>query len=265
MANKFFNRILGKPLESDGKYKEKESHDTDNIVDLRKRLIRLIVDHFGQEYGRTEPYTEIFVIWVDNKKPQYQSLVRMKEFEGFLRKELRRRQLGAASEAKIEFKADNLPKGTDYLELKNDEIDGGIFIQRKEETEHPGQVSTRANISVLNKRGSLAKRNYPLDVSRQREYNIGRGDGNDNHIIILEQDTEHPENEYVSHCHAKIVFVEGNGFCLQTRNIKKRTIIKRNNNRFADITDIHSRISLKNGDEIELGKNVSLLFKEIID
>lgn len=238
------------------------------MIDWQSYLITLIVEYFNFSFGKEESFTGTFVIWVGNSNPQYQSLVHEQNFEKNLRNELENRQLFAASNAKIDFKTENPPQDAGYLELKNDKI-SDIYIQRIEKEVEPEETNTitKARISILNNRGSLMQEEYILDATKQTEYNIGRGEGNYNNIIIRENDSEHTENGYVSSRHAKIIFIERQGFCLQSRNDNNRTIINRNNQRFAKITKTESKTPLKNNDEIELGypeKKVCLLF-EIIE
>jgi len=254
-----WNKFLGKPEETE----EEKPSGFDNISDFRKSMLSLIVEHFKYSLGK-EAFAESFVIWVNNGVPQCQSEIREKDFEKSLRTALENRQLWAASRAKMVFKAENPDTAAGFPELKNDKI-AGIFIQRIDPSEKTGgKIPTKAKISVLKNRGSLAETEYFLDAAGQTEYNIGRDDDNDNHIVIRESDPEHSENVYVGRRHAKIVFVEDCGFCLQLRKENHRTIIKRNTQRVADITETNTKRLLKNKDEIELGKKVSLLF-EIIE
>jgi hypothetical protein len=260
MLRRIWNWLLGKPAESKKKTMKDEPSTPDNVIDGQKKLINLIVKHFGYSYGK-EVFTETFVIWIGNNNPQGQSLVRETDFEKSLRTELENCQLWAASKMKITFKTENPPQNAGFLELKDDST-ADVFIQRVEKPTET--VQTKAKISILNDKGSLAKKEYRLDAAKQTEYNIGRGENNYNHIVILENDINNKENDFVSHGHAKILFEEKKGFFLQSRNENNRTIVNRNNQRFADIPNTTIKILLKNNDEIELGKAVGLLF-EIMD
>jgi hypothetical protein len=257
-ANKFMNWLLGKPAET----AEKPDMVTDNIVDCQSNLINLIVEYFRFSFGREEPFTESFVIWVGNSNQQYQSLVREQKFKTLLCLELENRQLFAASKAKIDFKTENPPQ-------KFEKITTGVYIQflvkNEKIVENPKDVCTKAKITVVKGKGSLMKTKYILDAEKQLEHNIGRGTGSNNHIVIKENDLANSEiNSQVSHQHAKIIFIVGKGFYLQSRNETNRTIINRNHQRFDDLTDLNKQVLLQNNDEIELGKSVCLKF-EIID
>ena len=123
-------------------------------------------------------------------------------------------------------------------------------------------VFTKAKITISNGKGSLMQEEYILDAAKKTEYNIGRGEGNYNHIVIKENDPGHYEtNSRISRDHAKIVFVAEKGFFLQSRNETNRTIINRNEQRFADLKDLNAKSLLRNDDEIELGKSVCLRFQ----
>lgn len=236
----------------------------DNIVDVRQKTINLLVEFFNFSFGE-ESLSGNYVVWVSNKKPQLQSMVRKVDFMNSLQLELENGQLWAASKAEIIFKTENPPQDAGFKELKDDENkESGIFIQWIEENE-PTVVMPRAKLFISNNKGSLVKEEYLLDASKQTEYNIGSNrEANKNHIEIDFYDEQNENNERVSLVHAKIVFVADRGFYLQSRNEKNRTIINRDNQRIADLTDLNSQVLLKNNDEIELAKSVCLRF-EVID
>lgn len=269
MVNKIWNsvlniwhKLLDTPNEEMSKTTKKtEQTASDNVVDARQQIIDLLVKYFNFSFGKKEPFAESFVVWIDNSNSQYQTLVREVDFAKSLQTELENRQLFAASKAEIVFKTENLPQDANFEELKYDSGEkSGIFIQVKEFS-----VAARAKISISNNKGSLVKKKYILDASKQTEYNVGSNrETNDNHIIIDFHDEQYPENQRVSLVHAKIVFIADKGFYLQSRNEGNRTIINRDNQRFDDLSDLNKKTLLQNNDEIELGKSVCLRF-EVID
>jgi len=269
MLNNLKHWILGTPPEERTEKpkvkKEKQPTNTDTVVDWQQNMIDLIVGYFNSLRGKEE-FNESFVIWVSHNNPQCQSIVADEKFGKALQTELENRELTAASKASITFKTENPPQDAGFYELKNETI-SGIFIQRIENSvEIKPTVSELAKITVSKGKGSLMQNEYTLDASKKIAYNVGRGENFNNHIIIndSENDPKYEINCQVSREHAKIVFVPKKGFYLQSRNVTNRTIINRNNERFADLVDLDTKTLLQNNDEIELGKAVCLTF-EIID
>jgi len=261
MLKKLWNFVIG-ALET-----EKPVVTHNNRVDAKKELRDAIVKYFIKKFLTQKNFTDTVRVWISDMQPEYQSYIRNEEpeFKNELCTELDNRQLNAISKAKIEFKTEN-PSQEELA--KSAQIAKGVYIQllaKEEVIEKLKDVYTKAKITLVKGKGSLMKTKYMLDAEKQPEYNIGRGTENNNHIIIKDDDTANSEiNNRVSRQHAKIVFVSGKGFCLQSRNESNRTFINRNNERFDDLTDLNKKTLLQNNDEIELGKSVCLRF-EIID
>ena len=136
----------------------------------------------------------------------------------------------------------------------------------------------QAEITALKNYGSLKMDRYELDSLSIEElpskrYNIGAGEYPDlsgrfrcNHIAI-DDDPEsegYERNKHVSRTHAYIRYNPDNGFMLQaepegTVKAGMRTRILRENMEI-DVDDIVPQ-PLRNGDCIELSKNVRLIFK----
>lgn len=140
--------------------------------------------------------------------------------------------------------------------------------------------SGRAEISIMNNYGSLKKEKYILDSEEietlpSRRYNIGVGEYPDlngrfrfNHIAVDDDPgcSGFERNKYVSRTHAYIRFSAGDGFLLQaepegTTKAGMRTRILRADS-VIDVDDIVAQ-PLKDGDCIELSRNVRLIFKTI--
>ncbi|MDR0815138.1 MAG: FHA domain-containing protein [Bacteroidales bacterium] len=254
MANKLTNWLLGKPTVT-----TKETVIHDNPVDAKKELRNAIVAYFRNSFQTEKEITGTFVVWVRDSQARYQDYVRTDSFKNDLYTELDNRQLNAISKVKIEFKTENPPQ-------EFEKITNGVYIQflakNKKIIENPKDVCTKAKITAVKGKGSLIKFEYVLDATVQTEFNIGRGEGGYNHIVIKENDLKNSEiNNRVSRQHAKIIFVVGKGFSLQSRNETNRTIINRNNRRFDDLTDLNKQVLLQDNDEIELGKSVCLKFE----
>jgi hypothetical protein len=251
MLKKLLNSLIGKP-------------ETNNVVDAKKELRDAIVMYFNQKFLGQKIFTDTVVVWISDVQPEYQSYIRSGEieFKNDLCTELDDRQLYAISKAKIVFKTENPPQ--EFTKIAD-----GVYIQLFAENEgirKLQEVCSKAKITIVKGKGSLMKGKYILDAEKQTEYNIGRGVENNNHIVIKDNDPANSEiNNRVSRQHAKIVFVTGIGFCLQSRNETNRTIIKRNNQRIDDICDLFRKLPLQHNDEIELGKSVCLRFEIIAE
>ena len=255
MSKKIFNWVLGKQEPET----EKKTATTDNAVDAQKELLDAITAFFKQHFFGIKTFTDTVVIWVDNSKPVYQSYVRDKEFKNILKTELDNNELYAVSKAKFEFRTENPPQ-----DLGLSPIAEGIYIQLIAK-EKEDDIPDKAIIAIFNGKGSLKEPEYRLDGATQLEFNIGRGDGNNNDVIINDNDPVNKEiNSCVSREHAKIVFDPEKGFCLETRNVENRTIVHRKNQRICKLEELGSRdkFLLKDNDVIELGdKEHPLLLK----
>jgi len=253
MFKKIWNWLLGKP-------QTEKTATHDNMVDAKKELRDAIVTFFSKNFFGQKTFTDTVVIWISNNQSK-QSYVRDKKFENELRVELENRQLKAISKAEFVFKTENPP-----LKLELAKIAEDVYIQLVAASiKTPEEISTQAKITIVKGKGSLMKNKYILDAKKQTEYNIGSNLVKNNHIVINYNDLQHPENQNVSRQHAKIVFVAGKGFHLQSRNENNRTIINRNNQRIADLTDLNKKKLLYNNDEIELGKSVCLKFEIVAE
>jgi hypothetical protein len=251
MTNKLINWLLGKQEEA----KKDKPAQQDNVVVGKRKLLNVICGFSKQFFGKTE-FTDTVVVWVANSQPAYQNFVRETNFETEVRAALQNKQLTAVSKAKFEFKTENPP-----AELALSAIADGVYIQLvapQKAEKMLKEVFSKAKISISDGKGSLAQSEYLLDAAKHQTFNIGRGTDFNNFVVI---DGESELNSNVSRQHAKIVFIADKGFFLQSRNTSNRTIINRNFERFADLKDLYTKIQLKDGDEIELGKSVCLKFE----
>ena len=240
-----------------------------NVIDFRAELIEKIVkNHFFKRYSMDEEVTDPFILWVTTEGQNYQTVVRKPDFIRNLRKAFDDAELPeVGSKAEWIVRTEPLPQGVDFYK-----IDEGIYLDiiQPVPPEPPRHVPTKARIHIAENSGSLLRYEYLLDAKKQQVWQIGRGEKDKtekkNHIAISdnEKDRWYENNKYVSNVHAQIIFIANKGFCVKSLNDSNRTIIYRNENRVADIQDLHSiSIPLQDGDYIELGKKVLLKFEII--
>ncbi|MBP1617261.1 MAG: hypothetical protein H6Q14_1088 [Bacteroidetes bacterium] len=240
----------------------------DNIIDVQANLLNAIAGYFKPYYGKQE-FKETIVIWVANEQQLLQAEVREKEFEEALRREFQNRQLEALVDAAILFETQTPPQNGAWTEVTK-----GVFIEIRPLEVRTIQTATKAQISLVGGTGSLFKETVLLDSTEQRIYNIGRceivrDNGiHINHIAIRDNDNEQASNNNcVSRKHARIVFKEGAGFCLQALTGGCRplgggsTKVFRNEIEVSELRDISMLFPMRDGDLIELGKAVLLKFE----
>ena len=189
-----------------------------------------------------------------------------------------------AVESGYTFEKVELKHGKPDNEKDARKVDAGvdsiaIYLQEQEKIGQEKSVVKRANISVFGGKGSLLQGQYELssetlEKERIKYYNIGRGEYPDmeggsyrhNHIAI--DDTNNLEtNKFVSRAHARIGYSEIVGFYLQveyggSRLSGNRTRIFRGEDKI-EVENVEAKEPLQDGDLIELGKAVVLIFKEI--
>lgn len=152
-----------------------------------------------------------------------------------------------------------------------------VFVELKKK-ESGNNKARHARISIYNGQGKLYKENYELSCDNlvkdeMNVYNIGRGekprvDGGGircNHIVIDENECQE-YNKYVSRAHAHIGYSETIGFYLQveyggSRISGSRTRIFRGNEKI-ELDNTLTKEPLHDGDLIELGKSVMLVYNE---
>lgn len=186
-----------------------------------------------------------------------------------------------AVESGYAFEKVELKQGKPTNEKDARRIDDGIgsIVIYLQEVGHEQSIVKRANISVFDGKGSLLQEQYELSSETlekecRKYYNIGRGecprmDGGSyrqNHIAI-EDNNNLETNRFVSRAHARIGFSENIGFYLQveyggSRLSGNRTRIIRGEDKI-EVENVEVKEPLQNGDLIELGKAVVLIYKEI--
>lgn len=163
------------------------------------------------------------------------------------------------------------------VELVNYIKDNWTIIKGQEEIrvfidKNSIQSEQKAEIKVFKQSGSLLQETYYLNSSEDIIYYIGRGiDKRENDIVIDDShNSQYWElNKYVRSAHAHITFTISEGFLLWadkdgTPPFGSRTrIFRKGLQTPEDLPFDNVPLKLKDGDIIELGKHVKLLFKII--
>lgn len=153
-------------------------------------------------------------------------------------------------------------------------VGGELFYSWGADKNSPSvQAQTAARISLIEGTGSLASPFYELDSSVKTVYHIGRGIkavGSKFRVndIVIRTDDADPDlqtaNNHVSSNHADILSREGRfylkaceGGCRSLQGSPTKLI---SGESIKELTDTNSMHPLTNGDMIELGKTVTLLF-----
>lgn len=176
----------------------------------------------------------------------------------------------------INFHSIDLIPGSGPVNTSFTEVAENVYIEIRKKNV---QIAARnAEISIVNNYGSLKKEKYVLDAYEietlpAKRYNIGIGEVPDvrgrfriNQIAIDDDPScsGFERNKYVSRTHAYIRYSSNDGFLLQaetegTTKAGMRTRILRENG-VIDVDDVVAQ-PLKDGDCIELSRNVRLMFK----
>lgn len=242
-------------------------HKEENALDFRTNLLEAIVKYFKPYYG-IQSFSGTIVIWANNEIPLLQAKVSGKTFEEELRTEFQNKQYDALVDAPLIFETKN-----PLMNANSVEIIKGIFIEIRSYVEEKKEIPIMAKISAVNGMGLLFKYEIVLDGGRQKTYNIGRCEVvrdngiHINHIAIRDNDQEQAgNNNCVSRMHARIIFNDKVGFCLQALAGGCRplggstTKIIRGDNQ-DELRDTNTQFFLNDGDFIELGKAVLLKFE----
>lgn len=173
----------------------------------------------------------------------------------------------------LEITSDPLPDQHNFTQVA-----ANVYLQLC--NRQVASISKRAEITVQENWGSLQKNRYILDSAEietlpLKRYNIGFGEHPDIsgmlrcNQIAIDDNQDSPEfnrNRYVSRTHAYIRYSDKSGFLLQaeregTNLAGKRTRILR----AEGVVEVDNFVAqpLKDGDCIELSKNVRLIFKLI--
>ncbi|GHT84320.1 hypothetical protein FACS18947_1610 [Bacteroidia bacterium] len=259
--------------------KEKSKTATaSNAVTFRNNLVSAIVNKLRPQAfaDKVDGSYTLFVAGTDDDL-NYQAEVNKPDFKNDLLLALENANITAVAHVPWAIKTKIPPENATGI---SDVIKGVHlqYINKATEVVPKQPVHTKAKVSIWHDRGSLEQDYYLLDSDKQKSYNIGRGLFNEetfheNHIAINDREGNSDIidlNAHVSRTHAKIVFVDGKGFCLQVLaggsklHSENRTRIVHGEEASVEVQDLKIKHQLYDGDVIELGRNVLLKF-EITD
>ena len=179
---------------------------------------------------------------------------------------------------KVEVRAGQPDGPAKKLQNLSDLFD--VYLQEQTKVSvKTNKLVKKAQISIFGKKGLLLQDKYELSSEElanehRKYYNIGRGEFPEmngasyrqNHIVIDDANgLEH--NKYVSRAHARIGYSDSLGFYLQveqggSRLSGNRTRLFRGEEKI-EMENVAVSEPLRDGDLIELGKAVVLVYKEI--
>lgn len=249
-------------------------------IDKREFIVQEFLKKFKSSTGTDSPYVKDLVVIAvrdDDSDDMTQYDWAGNQFEEELKRELANAFLSSIGSSSLCVE----------LKPKSEIIDCLCLIENKvyykwgkfnnlTETSHPNEQYKRiiASISIFDGNGSLLEDSYILDSDSKTTYHIGRGKSSRkegkyriNDIVINDNEVNQELrnlNLHVSSAHADIVFKNGNyylraavGGCRALGG--SPTKIVRNEN-VIEVRDTTLLYLLENGDILELGKNVLLLF-----
>ena len=255
--------------------KDTTPHITLNALEIREKIKKGSLDSLDFLYLNSPDScaSKHLVIWIDADSTTFKSLLGIEQ------------ELSLFWETERGYVFNRVEPKQGNPEKEGIMVDTGIeslcvYIQEFAiDTVPITHINRKATISLLGRNGSLLKDIYVLssdELQRQhrRYYNIGRGEYPDvdgggyrqNHIAIDDVNNQE-KNQYVSRSHARIGFSEIIGFFLQvewggSRLAGNRTRVFRGDKKI-EVENVEVKVPLQDGDIIELGKSVSLQFKEI--
>lgn len=250
-----------------------------NAIDNRDSAVRKIVDSFRPAIGTSSRDFETLVVYVVYTEKPYDPLLHAwadDKFVDSLRRALDNALLSAVGAENIIL----TPLHIDNSDLQSAKeiVPDTIYVTwRSNKKEMKTDVVCRAKISLVVDTGSLAQPVYYLSTDAKAKYTIGRGkvSRRDNHLrqndIVINGNDPDPEinelNMRVSSAHADIIVRSGrfylkaaDGGCRSrggspTKLIRCEDVI--------ELSDTSAMLPLQDGDIIELGKTVCLLFNII--
>lgn len=249
-------------------------------IDKREFIVQEFLKKFKSSTGTDSPYVKDLVVIAvrdDDNDDMTQYDWAGNRFEEELKRELANAFLSSIGSSSLCVE----------LKPKNEIIDCLCLIENKvyykwgklnnsTETSHPNGQYKRviASISIFDGNGSLLEDSYILDSDSKTTYHIGRGKSSRkegkyriNDIVINDNEVNQELqnlNLHVSSAHADIVFKNGNYYLRATVGGCRAlggspTKIVRNEN-VIEMRNTTLLYLLENGDILELGKNVLLLF-----
>lgn len=253
--------------------KKKKIVDSDNAIEAKKNILETLIARFKQlRFDNNAVNILKVVIWVAD--PVYISLLKNDSFIGKLHTEIENHFIESLKNAEITVRMGKPAPKVQASCILEDAVWFSFNISEDKE------ITTQriARVSVTGNRGSLKKKTYELDVEKRTLYHIGRGDFDhnrtrpyrENHIVIDDKEKNKSIlelNRHVSASHADIIYADGYFYLKATPfgcspEGSKTSVIRERaeGTEEFEIRDSESRFRLRNGDLIELGESVVLLF-----
>lgn len=246
-----------------------------NAIDNRDQAVRLIVDSFRSATGTKAREFECLTVIVAYHETPFDPLLHAwadEEMTGNLRRELDNALLSAVGARQIDLKFVFSPEID--REQCREIVPDCLYVSWSGVDIRPRAVLGEGWISIVADTGSLLQPIVQLDPEAKNVYRIGRGaisrrSGSirRNDIIINDRETDpalRESNECVSSSHADIVVRNGR-YCLRAADggcrAKCGSATKLiHDDKIIELTDTATLMPLSDGDMIELGKSVTLLF-----
>lgn len=251
-----------------------EASRIDNAVDAKKSIIDALLSRFKQlRFNEGEGNIRQVTIWVAD--PVYIRLIKNDGFVTLLHTEIENHLITALTHSEIVVRMGKPSSKIPSSCILEDAIWFSFMI----EEEVRKKMNGKARIAVAGGRGSLLKKTYDLNVTERTVFHIGRGETEnnkerpfrENQIAINDQEkdkTLRELNYHVSGTHADLIY-DNDAFYLKATPFgcrpdgSKTAVIREGSNGSEEyeLRDSESRFRLRDGDMIELGGAVMLLFE----
>lgn len=250
----------------------------DNAIDNRDRAVTLIVDAMREATGTNTGALANMTVWVATDGPDYNPLDYSwadAKMVDDLRLALDNAMLEAVGKESINIEFDDaavLASKPGMVEVVPNVL--YVAFRAGAGSRAAEDVPVKAWISIVEGTGSMLRSVYELDSTKKRCFNVGRGAISRkanmyrrNDIVVKENDSDEEMqkmNNHVSGAQMEIVARNGAfyvkasaGGCRSLGGASTKLIHQQN---VVDLTDTHTLHPLADGDMIEMGKTVVLLF-----
>lgn len=251
-----------------------EASQIDNAVDAKKSIINALLSRFKQlRFNEGDGNIRQVTIWVAD--PVYIRLIKNDEFVTRLHTEIENHLITALTKAEIVVRMGKPSSKIQSSCILEDAIWFSFLI----EEEVKKKMTGKARITIAGGRGSMMKKTYDLNVMERTVFHIGRGESEankerpfrENQIAINDQEKDKTLKElnfHVSGTHADLIY-DKEAFYLKATPYgcrpdgSKTAVIREgaNGSEEYELRDSESRFRLRDGDLIELGGAVLLLFE----
>ncbi len=251
-----------------------ETSQIDNAVDMKKYIINALLAQFKQlRFNEGASNIRQVTIWAAN--PVHIRLIMNGEFVTSLHTEIENHLITALTKADIIVRMGKPSSKIPSSCILEDSIWFSFLI----EEEVKKKMNGKARITVAGGRGSMMKKTYDLNVTERTVFHIGRGESEsnkerpfrENQIAINDQEKDKALKElnfHVSGTHADLIY-DNEAFYLKATPYgcrpdgSKTAVIREgvSGSEEYELRDSASRFRLRDGDLIELGGAVMLLFE----